>query len=52
MVFYYIRIYIKLLLLFKTRLINEFEPDKLLQSENCPLPNRNHSSGPEWEGTN
>jgi hypothetical protein len=30
MIFYYIKIYNKLLLfLFKTRLVNEFEPDKL-----------------------
>jgi hypothetical protein len=38
MFFYYIRIYTKLLLfLFKTQLVNKFEPDKLLQSDNCPL---------------
>jgi hypothetical protein len=39
MVFYYIRIYIKLLLLllFKIRLVNEFESDKLLKSNNCPI---------------
>jgi hypothetical protein len=36
--FYYITIYIKLLLLLlKIRLVNEFEPDKLLQSDNSPL---------------
>jgi hypothetical protein len=36
MIFYYIKIYIKLLLfLFKIQLVNEFEPDKLLQSDNC-----------------
>jgi hypothetical protein len=48
-IFYYIRIYIKLLLfLFKIQLVNEFESDKLLQSDNCP-PDRNPASAPVYK---
>jgi hypothetical protein len=47
MVFYWIKIYIKLFLfLFKTRLVNKFEPDKLLQSDNCS-PDQNSASVPD-----
>jgi hypothetical protein len=48
MVFYWIRIYIKLLLfLFKIWLVNEFEPNKLLKFDNPP--DWNPASAPDFD---